>query len=217
MYDGVNGSLANHVCLMSICEVVQNCSEFTGRGQEFRVRVLTNWYLPACLTVVFLGAALGHAGFQDWLFARHTNLLSWIVRPLMVVPFCIMAWRQSAAGIAWSVFALFTSMAWFPAPEQPHPLVVDFLAMEQSVLAQGFSLANVVGGVSVLAYGVLLGVACWRQSWLGCFCVAGLGALAKSIWSVLSAPGAGHLVIYFASAGVLVLLVALWGVTRSRN
>lgn len=68
------------------------------------------------LSIVFVEQALLNHAFQDWLFARHHNILSWYVRPLLLVPIMLAAWRRSWAGLMAGVFALLTSMAWFPAP-----------------------------------------------------------------------------------------------------
>ena len=59
------------------------------------------------------------ADVASWAWARHHNVLSWYVRPLFFLPFCWFAYRRSATGMALTLVALATSMAWFPAPTHP--------------------------------------------------------------------------------------------------
>ena len=51
----------------------------------------------------------------EWAWARHHNVLSWYVRPLFLLPLAWSAHRRSPAGVAVTLVALATSMAWFPA------------------------------------------------------------------------------------------------------
>ena len=55
-------------------------------------------------------------------------------RPLFLLPFCYFAYKRSTWGIVLTLFALVTSMVWFPAPERPGPRAVEFLAMEKDSL-----------------------------------------------------------------------------------
>jgi hypothetical protein len=62
--------------------------------------------------------------FLSWAWARHHNPLSWYIRPLFLLPFCYFAYKRSTWGIVLTLFALVTSMVWFPrrngrAPGQP--------------------------------------------------------------------------------------------------
>jgi hypothetical protein len=59
------------------------------------------------------------ADVASWAWARHHNVLSWYVRPLFFLPFCWFAYRRSATGMALTLVALATSMAWFPARRTP--------------------------------------------------------------------------------------------------
>ncbi|WP_386688693.1 hypothetical protein [Lonepinella sp. MS14437] len=75
-------------------------------------------YLPAfalfTASTVFIGLCVTNNAVFDWVFARHQNPLSWYIRPLFIIPLCWFAYRHSLTGIATTVFALLTSMFWFP-------------------------------------------------------------------------------------------------------
>jgi hypothetical protein len=53
--------------------------------------------------------------FLSWAWARHHNPLSWYIRPLFLLPFCYFAYKRSTWGIVLTLFALATSMVWFPS------------------------------------------------------------------------------------------------------
>ena len=55
----------------------------------------------------------------DWAYHRHENVLSWYVRPLFLLPLAWFAHRRSGWGIAATLVALATSMAWFPRLNGP--------------------------------------------------------------------------------------------------
>ena len=78
-----------------------------------------------------------------WAWARHHNILSWYIRPLFLLPFCFFAYRRSLLGIAVTLVALATSMAWFPAPANPSPAVVEMLDAERDYLFGPWNAAKV--------------------------------------------------------------------------
>lgn len=87
------------------------------------------------LSIAFVEQALTNYAFQDWLFARHHNVLSWYIRPLLLIPIMLAAWWRSWAGLMAGIFALLTSMVWFPAPAVADANVAHFLADELSFCA----------------------------------------------------------------------------------
>ncbi|MEO9943756.1 hypothetical protein [Paraglaciecola sp.] len=136
--------------------------------------------------------------FFNWAFDRHHNTLSWWLRPLMVLPFALAAWYRSWSGIWLSLVAMFSSMFWFPAPEVPDPKVMEFLAMEKTLLQSGWTMTNMLGAASVMAYGIFLGAALWKRSlWLGLGVVV-LGGVLKMLWSITFSPEAGDSIIPIA-------------------
>ena len=85
------------------------------------------------LALVFLAVggmvAMGNTDeFIAWAWERHHNVLSWYIRPLLLLPFCYFAYRRSLFGIVLTLVALATSMFWFPAPETTSPAVREMLA-----------------------------------------------------------------------------------------
>ncbi|WP_413204495.1 hypothetical protein [Rhodospirillum sp. A1_3_36] len=167
-----------------------------------------DWLLAvgfAGLIGVFLVMFFTEPAFFDWAFERHQNLLSWVARPLLVLPLCYAAWRRSLAGVFATILAILTSMFWFPVPDAPVEKVSGFLAMERAFLTQGWTGQTLFGGAAVLAYTVALVAAFWHRSWGLGFAVAALGALLKGAWSLLFSPKAGDAVLPFATGGVIVL------------
>lgn len=102
-----------------------------------------------------------------WAWARHHNLLSWYVRPVLLAPYCLAAHGRSPLGMALSLLAMATSMAWFPAPEPGTvpPAVLAALAAEKEYLLGEWGPRKwLLAALVPLGFGCL-GVACWRRSW----------------------------------------------------
>jgi len=100
-------------------------------------------------TVIFIFLFLNNDTFFQWAFERHHNVLSWYIRPLFIIPMVIFAFKKSWAGMFASVFALFTSMFWFPAPEATHPQVEEFLAFEMDYLKGAWTVPKIVTSLAV--------------------------------------------------------------------
>ena len=83
------------------------------------------------LTALFIAIAISNEAFFQWAFERHHNPWSWYVRPLFLIPFCFFAYKHSHAGMAMTIFCLFTSMFWFSKPDVVSPSVEEFLQMEK--------------------------------------------------------------------------------------
>jgi hypothetical protein len=146
-------------------------------------------------------------------------VLSWYVRPLLLLPFCWAAHRRSPAGMALSLLALATSMAWFPAPERPSAGVVAMLEAERAYLAGPWTAWKVALALLAPAALAALGAAFWRRSpgW-GPAVVAAM-MLGKVAWSHAVAPAEGAaalvppaLVGLAACAGAI-----LWAARASRR
>lgn len=151
------------------------------------------------------------ADLSSWAWARHHNPLSWYIRPLFLVPFAFFAWRRSPLGIAGTLVALVTSMAWFPAPAVPEPAVEAFLQSERAWLSGPWTAAKVALALAVPVSLTLLGAAFWKRSWrLG---VAMLVAIAagKATWSVVEGGQAGEAVLAPALVGLAVCVAAVVG------
>ena len=88
----------------------------------------------AIATIVFIILFLSNDIFFNWAFERHHNILSWYIRPLFIIPMVVFAFKKSFTGIFASIFALFTSMFWFPVPTNSSSQVLSFLAFEMEYL-----------------------------------------------------------------------------------
>src|SRR3712207_2843780 len=101
------------------------------------------------LALVLLAAAIIAATGNTnevvaWAWERHHNELSWYIRPLFFLPFCYFAYKRTLTGIAITLVALATSMAWFPAPEVPSRAAVGILAAEEEYLTGNWALWKVL-------------------------------------------------------------------------
>lgn len=104
--------------------------------------------------------------FLVWAWERHHNVLSWYIRPLFLLPFCYFAYKRSFTGILVTLFALATSMFWFPKPAQPDPQVIAFLAMEKRYLTSAWTLPmTFMAALVPLSLGALA-LAFWKRSFL---------------------------------------------------
>lgn len=165
----------------------------------------TTWALVfGFLSLAFVaGMALSPAFFQ-WAFERHHNVLSWYVRPLFLIPFCFFAYRRSWAGILGTLFALLTSMCWFPAPVAVSESVREFLAMEIEWLTGTWTAPKILMSLLVPASLFALGLAFWKRNlWFGLTVVV-LIAVAKLTWSVAFGGEAGWSILAPAAVGLVV-------------
>lgn len=103
-------------------------------------------------TIIFIFALLTNHTFQSWAFARHHNLWSWYIRPLMIIPIIFFAFKRSFAGITAAIFTLFTSMVWFPEPVETNERVQGFLAYEMAYLNSDWTLLKILFSLSVIAF-----------------------------------------------------------------
>lgn len=142
--------------------------------------------------------------FLAWAWARHHSILSWYVRPLFIVPYCYLAYRRSIVGIVLTIVALLTSMFWFPAPETPNQMVVQFLQAEREYLTGPWTLPKVLLALAIPIFFFLLALAFWRRSWLVGLAVINLAALGKMVWSILEGDGAGWAVLPPALIGLVI-------------
>ncbi len=141
-------------------------------------------------------------------------------RPRDACPLLPLAWfayRRSGWGIAATLVALSTSMAWFPAPAQPDPRVQEFRDFERRWLTgdwdAGKVLLTLLVPLSLTAYCM----AFWKRS-LGWGLVI-LNAMTggKLMWGVIAGDGTGWAMTAPALAGLLIGdLIVLSFVRRAR-
>ena len=156
-----------------------------------------------CLTIAFITVSMIHRPFFDWVFERHHNQWSWYVRPLFLLPFCYFAYKKSFTGMMFSIFALFTSMFWFPKPEIVSENVKDFLAFEKDYLYGEWNLSKQLLTLTVPLSLLALGLAFWKRSLLIGLGVVVLMATGKIVWSIQNAGEAGKSILIPAIIGLL--------------
>lgn len=157
----------------------------------------------AALSLLFLLIAFTTPAFMEWVFARHENILSWYVRPLFLIPFCLFAFYRSLTGISITVFLLLTSMFWFPQPAETPDAVKEFLAFERAYLLGDWNIAKIVMTLLVPLTMGLLAYSFWRRSlWLGFSTMAAIAVL-KSAWSLVFGGESGAAVLIPAGIGLL--------------
>mgnify|MGYP000480305581 FL=1 len=160
-------------------------------------------------TLGFIALFLSNDTFFNWAFARHHNILSWYIRPLFIIPMVIFAFRKSWAGIFASVFALFTSMFWFPAPETSSPQVLEFLAFEMDYLQSPWTAPKILMSLAVPLFFVLLLIAAWKRNWKLLLGVIIGAAVLKAIWSITFSGEAGMSILKPAILGLIICIGAL--------
>ncbi len=156
--------------------------------------------------------------FWDWAWARHQNILSWVVRPMSIPILIYFSYRRSWTGILATVVATITSMYWFPAPAAPNELVQGFLASEQDYLLGTWDIGKIlVSSLVPISLGALV-YAFWKRSIWGGIAVVNLIAFTKALWSVVYDQESGWVVIPFALIGLAVTDVAIYYfILRQRN
>ncbi len=157
----------------------------------------------AALTLTFILLTAYSEPFFDFAWARHHNALSWYIRPLLLLPFCFFAYKKSYAGMLFSVFALMTSMMWFPAPAVASEQAKEFLQMESEYLFGTWNFAKTLMALTVPLMFILLGMAFWRRKYLYGFLVIALSSIGKMLWSVVYGGESGYVLFPAAIIGIL--------------
>lgn len=165
--------------------------------------------LFAAATVILIIVFLTNDRFFAWAFERHHNILSWYIRPLFIFPIVIFAFKKSLAGIFASIFALFTSMFWFPAPEKASPWVLEFLAFEMDYLKGEWNLAKVLATIAVPVFFIMLLASAWQRKPVWLLGVIVGAAVLKSAWSVAFGGEAGFAVLAPAVVGLAICVGGL--------
>ncbi|WP_346133052.1 hypothetical protein [Lentzea roselyniae] len=144
-----------------------------------------------------------------WAWARHHNELSWYIRPLFLLPFAYFSYRRSGWGIAVTLVALATSMAWFPAPEHPAPGAIEFLAAEREYLLGEWTLAKIAVALLVPVMLGGLAAALWQRSLIWALVAINGGGLSKIVWSFVVSDTAGAMQLFYPAAAGLVVVNAV--------
>jgi hypothetical protein len=164
----------------------------------------------AVSTVIFLVVFLTNDVFFHWAFARHHNVLSWYIRPLFIIPIIIFAFKKSFTGIFASIFALFTSMFWFPAPATNSAQVMTFLAYEMDYLKGAWTAPKIIMSLSVPLFFIGLVVAAWKRNWRLLLGVVIAAAVLKVLWSVIFSGEAGVSILKPAITGLILCIGGIY-------
>lgn len=162
--------------------------------------------LFALATIVFIVLFLTNEPFFNWAFARHHNILSWYIRPLFIIPMVFFAFKKSWTGIFASIFALFTSMFWFPVPATNNPQVIEFLAFEMDYLQSTWTPAKIIMSLSVPLFFIILLTAAWQRNWKWLLGVIIGAAVLKSLWSIAFSGEAGMSILKPALLGLIICI-----------
>lgn len=170
------------------------------------------------LTIVFILVSMTNESFFDWVFERHHNPWSWYLRPLFLLPFCYFAYKKSFAGMMISIFALFTSMFWFPKPENVSESAINFLEFEKDYLYGEWNLNKQLLTLSIPISFIALGLAFWKRSLIMGMGVVVLMAVGKMVWSIENAGESGKSILIPAIVGLLICCgLIYYGFKRSEK
>lgn len=160
----------------------------------------------AVATVIFIVVFLTNDIFFNWAFARHHNVLSWYIRPIFIVPIVIFAYKKSYTGIFLSIFALFTSMFWFPTPAESSPQVLSFLAYEMEYLQGTWTAPKIIMSLAVPLFFIMLIIAAWKRNWKWLLGIVIGAAILKVLWSVVFSGEAGLSILKPAITGLIICI-----------
>jgi len=162
------------------------------------------------LTVVFIGVSMTNKSFFDWVFERHHNQWSWYLRPLFLLPFCYFGYKRSFTGMMISIFALFTSMFWFPKPELVSDSVIQFLKFEKTYLYGDWNMSKILLTLTIPFSFFILGFAFWKRSLMMGIGVVVLMATGKIIWSIQNAGESGKSILLPAMIGLFICCALIY-------
>lgn len=160
-------------------------------------------------TVIFIVFFMTNDIFFKWVFERHHNILSWYIRPLFAIPMVLFAYKKSYTGIFASIFALFTSMFWFPVPATRNPQVIEFLAFEMDYLKGEWTAQKIAIGLAVPLFFFMLLSAAWKRNLKWLLGVIIGAAILKFAWSIVFSGEAGMSVLKPALFGLVVCTAVL--------
>jgi len=162
------------------------------------------------MILFFLILAFTNETFFNWAYDRHQNQLSWYIRPLFLIPYCYFAYKKSWAGILGTMFALLTSMFWFPEPEVVSEQVQQFLEMEKEYLTGNWNIGKILLSSLVPVSLAALAIAFWERSiWIGVSVLIFI-AVAKMTWSVVFGGEAGKSIFVPAILGLAICIAFVY-------
>ena len=161
------------------------------------------------LTGLFLTLFFTSDSFFNWAFERHHNLLSWYIRPIWILPIAFFAFKRCWAGVMASIFCLFTSMFWFPAPETVSPKVIEFLNFEMEYLKGSWDFSKIFVQMAVPLFFAGLIYTAWHRSLKALIGVIVAAAVLKVLWGAIFAGDAGLSMIKPAVSGLVICIAVV--------
>ncbi|MBC7810767.1 MAG: hypothetical protein H7175_06460 [Burkholderiales bacterium] len=156
-------------------------------------------------------------GFGNWAWDRHHNMLSWAVRPLLIMPFLYFAYCRNWQGVMVALVLIATNFFWFPMPANPDSSALEFLSAERQWIESSWDISKVLLVSSIPAGLFLLGLAFWKRSLLiGLLLIDGIFVL-KSVYSVELDKSGWALIPFLIVALVIFNAVVLYIVRLIRN
>lgn len=117
-----------------------------------------------------------------------------------------------------SLFALFTSMFWFPKPDTVSENVIEFLEFEKDYLYGEWNLTKRLLTMTIPISLIALGLAFWKRSLAMGISVIVLMATGKMVWSIQNAGESGKSIIIPATMGLLICCgLIYYGFKRLEN
>ncbi len=108
-----------------------------------------------------------------------------------------------------SIFALFTSMFWFPQPTTVDERVIGFLDFEKEYLTSGWKADKFFVLIAVVLFFLFLIYTTWQRKWKSLLWVVVLGAVLKVIHSVIFGGENGLSIVIPAVIGLAVCIFAI--------
>ncbi len=171
----------------------------------------------ALSTILLIYFFLTNSAFFHWAFERHHNVLSWYIRPLFIIPIIYFAYKKSWAGIFISIFALFSSMFWFPVPKEINPQVMEFLEYEMEYIKGDWNIQKILFTLLVPIFFVLLILSAWRKNLKILLGTVIGAAILKILWSVIFSGDAGNSIIIPATLGLVICVLTILGYKRYKR
>ena len=111
-----------------------------------------------------------------------------------------------------SIFALFSSMFWFPKPEIVSEKVIEFLKFEKDYLYGKWHWSKMILSLTIPISFIALGIAFWKRSLLMGLGVVVLMAVGKIIWSIYNVGDSGKSILIPALVGLVLCcgLIYYW-------
>ncbi len=162
------------------------------------------------LTLVFIRAMAVNREFFDWSFARHHNVLSWYIRPMFLIPFAYFSIKKNPVGISITIFALATSMFWFPEPAVIDSKVAEFLQMEKDYLTVEITLSSIFFAFVVVFSLGSLSYALWHRNKKAGVIILLTIAAAKTLWSLVEGGASGTSILIPAGLGLVVCITFVY-------